>query len=155
MAVLAECPVCHKKQTVRSKLCLCGEDLDKAKRSQKVRYWISYRLPGGKQKREAVGFSIEEARDAEGKRRSQKRENRIFDIVPEGKMTFQQLANWYTNLKSVKALKSYDRVELCLQQFNSVFGSWLVNSIRVVDLEEYQVKRQKDGRAPATIDMEL
>ncbi len=155
MAVLAECPVCHKKQSVRTKLCHCGEDLDKAKRSQKVRFWISYRLPGGKQKREAVGFSIEEARDAEGKRRSQKRENRIFDIVPEGKMTFQQLADWYTKLKSVKALKSYDRVELCLQQFNSVFGSRLVNSIRIVDLEEYQAKRQKDGRAPATIDMEV
>jgi len=44
--------------------------LVKAKKSKRVRFWISYRLPGGKQKREHVGFSIEKARDADGKRRS-------------------------------------------------------------------------------------
>lgn len=155
MAILAECPVCHKKQSARSKICNCGEDLDKAKRSQKVRYWINYRLPGGKQKREAVSFSIEEARDAEGKRRSQKRENRIFEIIPEEKKTFTELAGWYTELKSVKALKSFDRVELCLKQFNSVFGGRIVNTIKIVDLEEYQAMREREGKAPATIDMEI
>jgi len=34
----------------------------KAKKSKRVRFWINYRLPGGKQKREYVGLSIEEAR---------------------------------------------------------------------------------------------
>ncbi len=98
MAVLAECPMCHKKQAVKNKVCRCGADLDKLKKNNsskkakvKVRYWISYRLPGGKQRREAIGYSVEEARDAEGKRRSQKRENKIFDIKPEAKMTFNEL----------------------------------------------------------------
>ena len=75
MAILAECPLCHRKQSVKNKLCKCGADLVKAKRSKKVRYWINFRMPDGKQRREAVGYSIEKARDADGKRRSQKREN--------------------------------------------------------------------------------
>ena len=84
MAILAECPLCHRKQSVKNKLCKCGANLDSLKRQkEKVRYWISFRMPGGKQRREPVGYSIAEARDADGKRRVQKRENRIFDMLPQ------------------------------------------------------------------------
>ena len=93
MAVLAECSVCHKKQSIRNKLCKCGADLVKAKRSNNVTFWISYRMPGGVQRRESIGTSIEEARDADGKRRGQKRENRIFEIIPEATMTFKELSD--------------------------------------------------------------
>jgi integrase len=155
MAILAECPACHKKQSNKNKVCPCGQDLDKAKRSKKVRYWISYRLPNGKQRRESVGFSIEEARDAEGKRRSQKRENRIFDMLPESKMTFNELAKWYLDQTLVESLGSFDRVKGALKNFNDVFGDFQLNEIRQTDLEEYQLRRKKQGRADATIDMEI
>ena len=101
MAILAECPKCRRKQSVKNKSCTCGQDLDKAKRSRNVKYWISYRLPGGKQRRELIGTSIEEARDAEGKRRTQKRENRIFDILMDSKITFKELTEWYLNLNNL------------------------------------------------------
>lgn len=91
MSILAECPYCHKKQSVRNKICSCGVDLDKAKKSKRVKYWTSYRLPGGKQKREFASYSIEEARAAEGKRKAQKREGRLFDVRPDTKMTFNEL----------------------------------------------------------------
>ena len=91
MAILAQCPVCRKKQSTKIKVCVCGHNLDKAKRSKKVKFWINYRLPGGQQRRELIGTSIEEARDAEGKRRTQKRENRIFDILMDSKITFKEL----------------------------------------------------------------
>ncbi len=55
MAILAECPWCHKKQSIRNRMCSCGKDLMAAKRAKKVRYWVSYRLPGGKQRREPAG----------------------------------------------------------------------------------------------------
>ncbi|MGA1824119.1 MAG: tyrosine-type recombinase/integrase [bacterium] len=155
MAILAECPVCHKKQSLRNRICACGEDIVRAKRSQKVRYWINYRFNGGKQRREAVGYSLEEARDAEGKRRGQKRENRIFEILPESKITFSQLSAWYLELESIKKLSIYDRVQCVLKNFCSVFGQHLVNTIKPIELEEYQNKREKDGLAPATIDMEI
>lgn len=101
MAILAECPACHRKQSNKNKFCGCGEALDKAKRSKRVRYWITYRLPGEKQLCEAVGFFVEETRAAEDKRRGQKREGRIFNMLPESKMTFNELAEWYPDLKGV------------------------------------------------------
>jgi len=70
MAILAECPLCHRKKSVRNKFCAgCGEGLDKEKRNGKVRFWIAYQLDG-KQRKEFVGTSIEEARDADGKAQS-------------------------------------------------------------------------------------
>ena len=99
MAVLAECPGCHNKQALKNKVCSCGEDLDKIKRSNKVNYWIVYRLPEGKQKKEMIGTSIEEARDANAKRRVQKREKRIFDVKLEARMTFKELTDWYLALR--------------------------------------------------------
>jgi integrase len=155
MSVLAECPVCHRKQATKNKHCGCGNDMDKSKRSKKVRYWISYRLPGGKQRRELVGKSIEKARDADGKRRGQKRENRIFDMLPASDMTFTELSDWYLKLSSVTKLASYDRINIAMNKFNSVFGDRIVNTILPVDLEDYQEKRIDDGLALSTLDVEM
>ena len=156
MAVLAECPVCHKKQAVKNKRCFCGARLDKLKRAKKkVRYWITYRLPGGKQKREAVGYSIEEARDANGKWRVQKRENRFFDIKPDAKMTFDELAKWYMDLEKVKARAYYPTLKINLSSFLSEFGNFIVGQIKPVDLENYQAKRKKEGYSDSYIDNEI
>ncbi|MFV9690749.1 MAG: hypothetical protein ACNY01_07265 [Desulfobacteria bacterium] len=133
MAILAECPICHKKQATRNKMCSCGQNLDKAKRSRRVRYWIQYRLPHGKQRKEFVGCSIDEARDADGKRRLQKRENRIFDILPEASMTFQELSDWYLGLEKVKATKSAWRIEGCLNNFKKRLGHVVVGKIKPVE----------------------
>jgi integrase len=155
MAILAECPFCHRKQSAKNKLCKCGADLVKAKRAKKVKYWINFRMPNGKQRRQSVGYSIEEARDADGKRRSQKREHRIFDMLPESNMTFNELTEWYLNLKTVKKLASYDRVNFALNNFNKVFGDQIVGTIIPVNLENYQEKRLEQQMAPATVDLEL
>jgi len=156
MAILAECPVCHMKQAVKNRNCVCGEDLVKAKRLKKVRYWVNYRLANGTQRREAVGYLIEEARAAEGKRKAQKYENPgILEKVPAEKMTFTDLAAWYLDLNPVKKLASFERVKGALGNFNKVFGDRIVSSLNPLDLEDYQDKREADGRAPATIDMEI
>jgi integrase len=164
MAVLAECPFCRNKQAAKNNICKCGADLDKGKRSKKIKYWISYRIPVGKdeegktiykQRREAIGKSIEKARDADGKRRVQKRENRIFDMLPESNMTFQELTDWYLGLKTVKKIKSYDRLATGFKNFNRVLGDRILNTIKPVDIENYQELRGEQGMAPATIDIEI
>ena len=160
MSILAECPLCHRKITVKKKTCKCGGNMDKMKRSQKVKFWIDYRLPDGKQKREAVSgeglnpYSIEDARKAHSKRVVQKAENRILDIKQDTRMTFNELAEWYLNLERVKVLSSFWRVELALKKFNSEFGDFIVSQIKPADLENYQMKRKKEGRADATVDQE-
>lgn len=162
MSVLAECPRCRKKQSTKNKQCKCGQDLDKAKRSKKVRYWISYRMPSGKQRRESVGafegldpYSITDAREALSKRVVQKKERRIFDMLPESEINFDELSKWYLNLKTVKKLASYDRIETALSNFNAVFGNRKIDTVKRTDLEAYQEMRAERGKAPATIDMEI
>jgi hypothetical protein len=67
MAILAQCPTCRTKQKVNNKEGRCGEDLDKAKKANRVQYWASSYLPVWKNRRQTVGFSSDEARGAEGK----------------------------------------------------------------------------------------
>ena len=37
MAIFSECPRCRKKQSLRNRLCKCGEDLVKAKKAKKIK----------------------------------------------------------------------------------------------------------------------
>ena len=117
MSIFAECPICRRKQSVKNKRCVCGEKLDKAKKAERVRYWIDYYLSGGKRRREPVGYSIKDAQAAEGKKRGLKKEHRLFDILPESKMTFNELTGWYIKLEKVKALASYKIIKVYLKKF--------------------------------------
>jgi len=161
MAILAECPICRTRQSVKNKVCKCGEDLDKAKGSKRVKYWIDYRLPGGKQRRESVKgenlnpYSIEDARKFNSKRVVQKAENRILDIKQDTRMTFNELNEWYLGLEKIKALVSYKTVVTYLTKFNKEFGKKIVGNIKLSDLEELQEKRKKQGLKPKTIDDEI
>jgi integrase len=162
MAILAECPICRRKQSAKNKKCKCGENMDKLKKGKKVRYWIDYPLPGGKVRRESVGsfeglnaYSITDAKTALAKRTVQKREKRILDMLPESTMTFQELTDWYLGLKTVKKLKSHVRLKYALNNFNVVFGNMIVGDIKPVLLENYQEDREGQGIADATIDMEI
>lgn len=164
MAILAECPQCHKKQSVRNKACACGNDLDKAKRSQKVRYWIDYIVPGtGKAKREPVAgandpraYSIEEARAAEGKRKAQRVETpRILQEAPQERMTFEKLSDWYLNLEKIKATRYYNTLKINFKNLNAEFGETLIWQLKPIDLENYQAKRKKAAKSDAYIDHEI
>ncbi|MDA3916399.1 MAG: site-specific integrase [Deltaproteobacteria bacterium] len=154
MGVLAECPNCHRKQSTRNKVCTCNLNLDKSKQSKKVRYWISYRI-NGKQKRESIGFKISVAKDADAKRKVQKRENRIFDIKLDSKMTFNELTSWYLKLAKVQALASYPIIKIRLSKFNQVFGNWIISNVKLADLENYQAMRLQEGYACNTVDHDI
>jgi len=155
MAIKAECPLCHRKQAVKNKVCACGQRMDNAKRSKKVKYHIVYRLPNGKQKQEFAGYSITEAKTAEGKRLTQRYENhRILQKVPEEKMTFRELTEWYLELPKVKDLKAYRETKIRLNNFNAVLGEQIVGSVKLTDLENYQYVRKASGIAATTNDQE-
>jgi len=80
---------------------------------------------------EFVGYKITEARDADGKRKVQKKENRILDMLPESKMTFRELADWYLDLDDVKRLVSYERIAIGLNTFNVVHGDKIVIDLKL------------------------
>jgi integrase len=154
MAILAECPLCHRKQAVKNRKCKgCQEDLVKPKKAMKVRYWIDYKVPNGKPIREPVGFSIEEARDAQGKRRAQKIEQpKILERLAERKITFQQLTDWWLDQPVAKAKKYLDSIKIYLNAFNKVFGHVIVANITTLDLENYQADMRRLNVSDAYID---
>jgi len=155
MAVLVECNLCHQKQSNKNKKCRCGNDMDKAKKTKKVNYWINYRH-NGEQVRNKIGQSLSEAQAAEGKIKGLKYEkSTILDTIGSAKMTFDELFDWYLALPSVKSLKSYRRVNACLNNCRGDFGKAFLNQVKLIDLESYQILRKEQGSAPATIDMEL
>lgn len=153
MNILAECPICKRKQSLRNKKCRCGENLDKAKKSKRVNYWVSYRMPNMKQRRELVGKKRSDADDALAKRRTQKREGKFFDLSPN--ITLNELSEWYIELSTVKALASFDRVETSLSHFNEQFGKYKANRIKPANLDEYISGRKEAGISDATVDMEV
>ncbi len=125
------------------------------KQSNRVRYWVDYYLPSGKRKREPVGCSIKDAQAANGGKKGQKKENRLFDIKPESRMTFSELTSWYMKLESVKALASYSILQVYLKKFNAEFGQMVVSKIKPADLENLREKRRNEGLADGTIDQEI
>jgi len=139
--------------------------MKKTKKSGNVRYWISYYIPNGrdksgkvkyKQRRELVGTSIQEARQAEGKRMGQKKENRFqWDMLAGTDMTFGELVDWYLNLEDVKELKGFASTYCRIQNFNKVYGSRLLSEIKNVDLKNYQRIRSQQNIKNTTIDLEM
>ena len=84
MAILAVCPECKCRQSLKHEFCReCGVvDMKKAIRSRRVLYYIKYRGPDGKQILQSVakmkdmdGYSITDARAADAKRKVQKKEH--------------------------------------------------------------------------------
>jgi hypothetical protein len=71
-----------------------------------------------------LGFSIEEARVAEGNRKAQRYENpRILQKLAEERMTIQQLTDWYLGQEKVKILHYYPTLQINLKNFNAEFGN--------------------------------
>jgi integrase len=160
MSILAKCPICKRLHPASRKKCLhCGTDLDQAKRSGRVLFYINYRLPGGKQRRESVaemeglnGNLLKDAQIAHSKRTVQKRENRILDIVPLSNQSFYELTDWYLSLPRVLGLKSFWLIELRIDQFNAEFGDRMVRDVTTSELQTYQTRLIQDSKAPATVD---
>jgi len=70
-------------------------------------------------------------------------------------MTFKELTKWYIDLPTIKRLASYDRVNGLISNFNKVYGDRTINTIKPIDLKNYQEIRNGEKTASATIDMEV
>ncbi|MEW5802128.1 MAG: site-specific integrase [bacterium] len=154
MAVMAQCPVCRQKQSNQNKKCTgCGEDLVKAKKSNRVKYWIMYKVEGRKIW-EYIGISIRDAQDADGKRKAQKRENPFFS-TKNNRITFQELTDWYLSQSKIKKKGYFKTLQYRLTKWNALFGSRMVLSIKSSELQNHQESRLEEGWAESTIDQEL
>ncbi len=152
MAVLIEC-ACHLKQSAKNKVCRrCAANLDKLKKNPTARWWINYRVEG-RQRTEYVGHSRREAIDAMGKRRAQIREHRIFDILPQSKMTFPDLAAWYLALPATKGVRSFNRIKSAIKYAEEYFGDKPLENLQPADVENFIAAKLADGLKPATVNL--
>ncbi|MBT7695840.1 MAG: tyrosine-type recombinase/integrase [Desulfobacterales bacterium] len=101
------------------------------------------------------GKSIDDARIADGKIKSLKRENKLLDVKEDSKLTFEQLTEWYLNQKKVQRLVSYKTIKVYLNKFNIQFGKTVVADLKASDLENHQLAREDKGYKPKTIDNEI
>lgn len=154
MAIYQQCPMCSGKQKNSLKKCrFCGEDLVRAKKNEKVKYWISYYL-SKKKKWKCIGPSLQEAQDADSKVRVEKRENPFFQAT-DNLVTFNGLTEWYTELISVQEKKYYPTLAIRLNRWNEVCGNKKIIDLKKSDVENYQSKKKKAGISGSTIDQEV
>lgn len=174
MAILIECPSCHKRhgekekrlklqlsggkreyELVRRDKCSCGFRLSKA--SGKV-YWVEYYFRG-QRKRERIGPSRAAAEHREREILSKRAEGAV--IKKKSDPFFDDIAKWYTELDTVMAKKSYDRDNLSISKLSAFFSGKRVSEITVNSIESYRLKRalekscRKQKTRPATINREI
>lgn len=147
MAIFIQCPLCRRKQKSTHKKCVeCKEDLVKAKKNNRIRYWISSYIGKVKMWR-SVGFNLSEAKSEEVK---------LKDSPHSAvrKILFEDLARLYL-ASSVKKKKYYHTVKIRLKKFGLILGQKQIFKISLADLENLQNSRLDSGWAPATIDQEI
>jgi integrase len=171
MAILIECAICHCKQGQDHKSCIqCGDRIDRQRKKGTARYWISYRL-SGKQRKEFTGYSFADAKDKESKRRGQKAENRILEMLPQAVITFSELSEWFMSnmademeltelamargkLRKGPSRGYFQRVKSAMNAFNAEFGDMLAGDITSDDLKRYCNRRERKI-VPYTLDVEM
>ena len=154
MGVMVQCPICRIRQSLDNKRCKCGEDLVKAKRSKRVKYWIEYRIPGSRRcYRQVVGNDLKDAQDAFAKRKVQRREHKFFDMLPRANSTFAELFKWYLEeLPAVKALAWYKALQTHSGHFLKKFGDTKANSLKNSQLRDFQAELTAAGYSAAYVD---
>ena len=151
---MAQCPTCHQKRSNKLKRCPCGEDLDKAKKSKRVQYYLYYRVDG-EQIWEHIGKSITETRDKEAERKTQKKTGKLAAALSGGKTTFSELTEWFLNLEHMKAKAYHYVLGINLKSFNKVFGKVRVSGIKKSDILNYQQLRKNEGLSDSYVDQEV
>lgn len=143
MAVIAECPICKDRNSLKNTVCKkCGFSLKKA--SGKV-YWINYRDPSGRLKFERIGTSKLAAENRQRDVKTAIVEGRYIDKNFNSKHTLGGLIAWYTNLTDTKSKKSHQRIKEVLANIKRVLGSnILISHLKPSQMESYKITRIKE-----------
>jgi len=158
MGLLIECPKCHIKLSEKHQCCKgCGYKFGGG--NLKI-YWVDF-YANGKRKRQKVGTSKREAEVYLGKRRTQVKENRLWDKKEEYTTLFRDYADEYLNSSKVKGYRSYKTERSRVNQLKSFFKDTPVNKITPSLIEDYRAHRlscdsyRGSKVGPGTVNREL
>jgi integrase len=124
-------------------------------------YWISYSYQG-KQYRESTGTSNKYfARDLIAKRLVEIREQRLFDVKKEGKVSFEELTQDFLRFYQERNRRSLNRAETSIKHLSTFFGGKRIAEITPEAIEAYvRIRLQQHSKLgrptrPATVNREL
>jgi len=137
MAMLQECPKCHKRYSLKRKTCSCGFRF--AKTSGKI-YWIEYYVDG-RRRRERIGPNKQAAEQRLRDVLNRRTEGRYIEKAKNIRVTFDEVAKWYCELPQVKAKKSYRRDTLSIRTLGNSFSGKKVSELTVNFVDAYRHKR--------------
>ena len=140
MAILVECRICKRRNSIKHVVCKCGKNLSKT--SGKV-YWIEYYLHG-KRKRERIGKSKPAAENRLRLVQTAKVEGRHIKKNLNAEISLNQLRDWYLNLDEVKQLSSFDRIEVLTRHIMRIYGKNI--SIDEITPEGVRLYREKEEK---------
>ena len=121
---------------------------------EKGRYFLDYKAPGGRRKREWIGPNKRLALQVIGKRRLEIAEGRFLDRKVTQRVTFRQYAQEYLEVYSARK-RSASRDHAAFRRFVPVFGDLLLDDITSEQIHRHQTARLEAGLKPASINREL
>jgi len=157
MALLQECPLCHRRYSIKREFCACGFKFSKT--PGKV-YWIEYYIDGYR-KRERIGKNKSAAEQRLREVLSLRTEGRYITKAKNIRVSFDTLAKWYLQLPQVKAKRSYDRDVLSIKHLGKFFAGKKISEITLSRVEKYRILRLNENAQhgnktrPATVNREL
>lgn len=117
-------------------------------------WYIDYRLPNSKRRREKVGTSKKLAETVFSKRKVEIAEGKYLDIRKQEKTKFETFAEEFLNIHSKVSKKSWKSDYYNLQTLKEYFGGKYLYTITIKDIEKFKVERSA-GVGPATVNREL
>ena len=166
MAVLVECPTCHRKQSLKNKICItnvrdadgtisqCGRDLERARKRNEANYWIKIHRRN-EQPWRRIGPSLTVAREEHARIKAA-----VIDERFSPRSKSQKLKEFFEstfvpdreNNEKITIAKDKERFANHLEKR---YGKRLLKEITVDDIEKYKTTRRKEGAKNATINREL
>jgi integrase len=155
MGLLAECPECKLRWSLKRDVCSCGFRIKKA--PSKV-YWVEYYDEHKRRRRERVGRSKQAAEQRLRNIETARAERRELRRSRNARVTLGELRDWYLALSTTRALLSFDDIEDYLNRVVGVLGAGRkISELSLSDVEDFHQfmlrSRNKHGRSykPASI----
>ncbi len=117
-------------------------------------YFIDYRLPNGKRRREKVGASKKLAETVLAKRKVEIAEGKFLDIRKQVKIKFETFAEEFLNIHSKANKKSWKSDYYYLETLKEFFKGKYLYELTIKDVEKFKLDRSQVV-SPATVNREL
>ncbi|MCB9756973.1 MAG: site-specific integrase [Candidatus Omnitrophica bacterium] len=118
-------------------------------------WYIDYRLPNGRRRRETIGTSKKLAENVLSKRKVGIAEGKFLDVVKKERIKFEDFAQEYLNIHSKQHKKSWVTDSYHIADLKRFLGGKFLYTITAKDIEDFKIARLKEGVATSTVNRQM